>query len=711
MMIREQNPEHIRFAQCRLCVASKADQGTYVGYIKILVLPFLILSISLTAQTYNLPEQNDRWAIQPDGSIEWKIDGRLPHNDHIEMSGEKVSLWMQYGVDTSGRSNYVRTIVFPTYRLLPQRTIAHLTYNVNDGDLPRFLINDRLLKAGVYNAAVAGDQPEKVISIRHKGIMEVQSEIGRDRTVLLKRSFFPSVDKPVAIEKLVFINAGKQPVKIEMEWLRRETSPAANRMKEGPHKFIIATINDGEKIVAPGDSVLFAISYQAVRDNEPFIVADVNKEEAARSNRIKNILSLLQLETPDPVLNTMFAFAKIRGTESIYNTKAGLMHGPGGLRYYAAIWANDQAEYINPFFAFLGDETGNKSAMNAFRLFARYMNTDYKPIPSSIIDQGDGTWNGAKDRGDMAMIAYGAGRFALAYGNKDSAAVLWPLIEWCLEYLKRKLNEDGVVYSDSDELENRFPAGKANLNTSSLYYDALISAEQLGKLLGKPATQLKNYEEQAKQLRSNIEKYFGATVEGFATYRYYKGNDTLRAWITTPLTVDIFERKEGTVAALFSPRLWTEDGLASLAGNKTFWDRSTLYGLRGVFAAGETEKALTFLRYYSKRRLLGEHVPYAVEAYPEGNQRHLSAESGLYCRIYTEGMFGMRPTGFNSFNCTPRLPAAWNQMALRNIHSFGTIFDIEVKRAGAGKLHIVIKKAGQEKKYTIKEGATQKIIL
>jgi hypothetical protein len=56
----------------------------------------------------------------------------------------------------------------------------------------------------------------------------------------------------------------------------------------------------------------------------------------------------------------MFAFAKIRGTESIYNTKAGLMHGPGGLRYYAAIWANDQAEYINPFFAFLvmKQETG-----------------------------------------------------------------------------------------------------------------------------------------------------------------------------------------------------------------------------------------------------------------------------------------------------------------------------------------------------------------
>ena len=71
----------------------------------------------------------------------------------------------------------------------------------------------------------------------------------------------------------------------------------------------------------------------------------------------------------------------------------------------------------------------------------------------------------------------------------------------------------------------------------------------------------------------------------------------------------------------------------------------------------------------------------------------------------------MRPTGFKGFNCTPRLPAAWNQMALRNIHSFGNIFDMEIARAAAGKLTITIKKAGQEKKYTIKEGATQKIEL
>jgi cellobiose phosphorylase len=91
---------------------------------------------------------------------------------------------------------------------------------------------------------------------------------------------------------------------------------------------------------------------------------------------------------------------------------------------------------------------------------------------------------------------------------------------------------------------------------------------------------------------------------------------------------------------------------------------------------------MTFLHAYSNRRLLGDHVPYPVEAYPEGSQRHLSAESGLYCRVFTEGLFGIRPTGFQSFRMTPRLPEAWPYMRLRHVRAFGHDFDIVVERAG-----------------------------
>jgi hypothetical protein len=319
------------------------------------------------------------------------------------------------------------------------------------------------------------------------------------------------------------------------------------------------------------------------------------------------------------------------------------------------------------------------------------------------------------------MIAYGAARFALAHGERGIAEELWPLIEWCLEYSRRQTDANGVIASDSDELENRFPSGKANLCTSTLHYDALRSAAMLGRDLGKPAAQLEAYTAQATALRAAIERHFGATVEGFETYRYFDKSfpsyqarhahyanepDRLRAWICMPLTVDIYERKEGTIAALFSPKLWTPDGLATEAGKETFWDRSTLYALRGVFAAGATRQGLDYLTYYSNRRLLGDHVPYAVEAWPEGNQRHLSAESALYGRVFTEGLFGIRPTGLRSFDVTPRLPAKWDRMALHRIAAFGTIFDLTVARAEGGLRVEIMRTGAAPQVLQLADGAT-----
>ena len=152
---------------------------------------------------------------------------------------------------------------------------------------------------------------------------------------------------------------------------------------------------------------------------------------------------------------------------------------------------------------------------------------------------------------------------------------------------------------------------------------------------------------------------------------------------------------------MFSPQLWTEDGLASQAGDKTFWDRSTLYALRGLFAAGDTKQGLQYLQYYSNRRLLGEHVPYPVEAYPEGNQRHLSAESGLYCRIYTEGLFGIRPVALNTCTITPQLPAEWNFMQMKQVHGYQQIFDVDIKREGSNRFGYFFLRKGSPYQVTL----------
>lgn len=621
----------------------------------------------------------NRWVINRDGGITWKISGDIPHEDHIEMSGLQTSVVLRYGVDADGAFQLNRSLVWPMLRTIPNDTHASLMRRFAFDVTDVIEIDGRSLER------------ETVEEITLNGTMEVVSRYDKNG-VELKRILFPSTSLPTFCEKYIITNKTKKSVYVEIpssySLLRTDSVKGVN----GSYNLSTVIIGGTSQSLLPDESVSFSLFISGYKNGEKEAVLDIEHELNARKTLIEELLNKLVLDTPDSVINTMFAFAKIRGAESIYKTKGGLMHGPGGESYYAAIWANDQAEYINPFFPYLGYKTGNESAECSYGHFARFMNDDYRPIPSSIIAEGTDIWNGAGDRGDGAMIAYGASRFALALGDRNKAEQLWPLIEWTLEYCKRNLNDNGVVSSDSDELEGRFPSGNANLCTSSLYYDALRSAVYLGKELNKPG--MSEYTKEADALKKSIDRYFGANVEGYDTYRYYEGNDVLRAWICIPLTVGIYDRKDETIKALFSPRLWTENGLLTQAGSNTFWDRSTLYALRGVFACGETEKAIDYLKFYSNTRLLGEHVPYAIEAWPEGNQRHLSAESGLYCRIITEGMFGIRPTGLHSFDFVPRLPQEWSYMNLRNIQAFGKAFDISVERHG-NKLQVSVRSDGK----------------
>lgn len=670
---------------------------------------FILFSLICLAIVWHA-QAIDRWQIQKDGSICWIPAENLPHEDHLEMSGQMLSVVLRYGVDADKSFHLNRSLVFPMLRMKPNKTGSNLKQRF-DVDIPAMItVDDQTLLN------------EKVERVMFDGILRVESDYGyihrrkeQAHTIHVERTLYPSPTKACYLEEYTFTNNSKNPVTLRVpDWRVKYTTPEAAGVY-GAYSIEASLSKQGFFTLKPGEKLDFFAVFQAYKlsGEAPLDVAGlvVAEERAQRKELVVQWWENLVLDTPDTILNRMFAFAKIRGAESIYKTKGGPMHGPGGEAYYAAIWANDQAEYINPFFPFLGYEYGNQASLNSYRHFARFMNPEYKPIPSSIISEGVGTWHGAKDRGDGAMIAYGAARYTLARGDKAEARELWPLIEWCLEYCKRQLTPDGVVASDSDELENRFPSGDANLCTSTLYYDALRSAVYLGREIGVSRKQLADYEERAKQMESAIEKHFGAEVEGFRTYRYYDGNTVLRSWICMPLVMGIYTRAEGTVDALLSPRLFTDDGLLTQAGSETFWDRSTLYAMRGIIAAGEVERGIDFLNHYSRRRLLGDHVPYAIEAWPEGDQRHLSAESGLYCRIYTEGLFGIRPTGLRSFDLTPRLPAEWAYMNLNHVRAFGSDFDVQVSRDGE-KLHVLVTEKGKkvlDKKIT--EGKTLKVRL
>lgn len=612
-------------------------------------------------------QAKDYWHLNAQDGITWTFDNR-GHYDHIEMSGRRMSVVLRYGIQSGG---FVcnRGMVWPLLRTVPNDTHASLQRRIDWNPMQAVNIRQRSIDHSRVRDITIQD-----------GIMTVTSDM---HDMLVTHIITPSTDLPSLFEHITLRNTSNHKINLVIDDMHPTLLTNSADGVQGSYLIEMLIKGTGKYILQPGDSASFSSCLTAHLPNEKVAEWDVMKEIEKRKELIKSIQKNLVLVTPNDTLNRMFAFAKNRTLESIFQTQGGPMHSPGGEAYYAGIWANDQAEYAFPFFPFTGYDYGNEAAINDYMMFARFINKDNKHIPASIISEGLDHWSVAGDRGDAAMIAYGASRYALASGKKEVAKQLWPLIEWCLEYCKRQLNEQGVVKSKSDELEGRFPSGSANLCTSSLYYDALVSASYLAKELGLGKAKSMSYHQQSINLRKAIDGYFHANMEGFDTYQYYQGNDKLRAWICMPLAVGINERAKGTIDALFSPRLWTENGLLTQEGDKTFWDRSTLYALRGALMAGETERTMSFLKKYSHTRLLGNHVPYAIEAWPEGSQRHLAAESSLYARIYTEGLFGIRPTGLKSFTVSPRLPKEWNEMELKNICICNTKFDLKVQRVGS----------------------------
>jgi cellobiose phosphorylase len=83
-----------------------------------------------------------------------------------------------------------------------------------------------------------------------------------------------------------------------------------------------------------------------------------------------------------------------------------------------------------------------------------------------------------------------------------------------------------------------------------------------------------------------------------------------------------------------------------------------------------------------------------VEAYPEYGMRHLSAESALYARVYSEGLLGIEPLGINKFQITPNIPDNWDFVELKRIQILRSNIDIDVQRDG-DKLQIKIVRNGE----------------
>ena len=608
-----------------------------------------------------------RWRIhETENAVVWEVKPGERHTDDLEMAGYGCAFVVKYGMEEDG---FVlgHHPVFPTLRLRPNNTHATYQMDIPSEKWPRLI-----------SLKDPGTPVEEVlIRVKLNGTVELFSE-SKDGALRIRRVCFPSVEYRAAYELWTVTNAGAEPVELAATTLGGEVDQTMGPM--GINICEIRTdLGDHLGTLAPGASFDAWIAVTGRLANEEAEFDDPKAELRRRYENIDRLTVPLRLDTGHRALDLMFHFAKLRAGESVFDTKYGLIHSPGGYSYYAATWCNDQVEYAGPYFAYTGDEALIEASLNAYRMYMPFMSDRYEPIPSSVIAEGIDYWNGAGDRGDAAMYLYGASRFALTVGDRAIARELWPAIRWCAEYCERKKNAAGVIASDRDELEGRFPSGDANLCTSTLCYAGLLAAASLAEELGEDGGV---YRDRAEELRAAIESFFGYTIHGIPAYRYYEGCEVMRSWICMPLCVGIYDRAKATVDALTSEYLMRPDGFLTAEGSETIWDRSTLYSLRGVFASGYTDRAWELLDRYVNNRLLGERVPYAVEAYPEGGRRHLSGESALFCKIILEGMLDLTPTGTASCTVKPTLPVGMDHLYLDNIRAFGSVFGVHVDRDG-----------------------------
>ena len=410
-----------------------------------------------------------------------------------------------------------------------------------------------------------------------------------NKGIVVTRTIYPSNMNALVLEEWQVRNGSGKSVKMSVS--------AARQVKYTDEEIVVVRTCTGVEpvAVAPGDKIFFTVSIQARKIAATDMVPDVVQEHQARVNLAKLAWhGPGRLETPDPALDLAFALQKFHILECPVETWKGVITHNGSLRYSPGVWANDPVEYSSPVFPFFGDEQLNDASMNMYRIWMDYCTKNgIRPFPGSF--EHASLKLVQQERGDDAMVLYGLSKFLLFLGDPKAAEEMWPLIEFSAQSVNSHLTSDGIIASETDEMEGRYPTGDANLSTSSLAYSGYRQAARLAHDMGKKSVALE-FDKRADALRKAIEKYFGAEIEGFKTYRYFKENTTLRGWILLPIAMGINERQEGTIAALLSDKLWPGrlNGADILAESNvpTEWARETYYALRVLFKAGHTEEAL-----------------------------------------------------------------------------------------------------------------------
>ncbi|MCC6683843.1 MAG: hypothetical protein IT247_02115, partial [Bacteroidia bacterium] len=268
-----------------------------------LIITFLLLPFSgAIAQDYR------RWKIIDDGSISWMINNsNIPHGDHIEMSGKRISCVLRYGVAANGSFYVTKSLVWPMLRTIPNNTHASLIRQFRQDGFDFVTVN--------YKPVIN----EKVSMVTLNGTVLVRSKAGEE--LELTRQYFPSPARPEFCEIYTIKNISKKNLVVEIPQLNETYTTNPARGTDGSYTIHASIVNSGHYDIHANDSISFAVCYSGTKQNEGLPVVNCEEEKQRRLLFVQQMWSNLVLETPDTVLNKAFAYAKIRAGESIYETK------------------------------------------------------------------------------------------------------------------------------------------------------------------------------------------------------------------------------------------------------------------------------------------------------------------------------------------------------------------------------------------------------
>ena len=242
---------------------------------------FCLLALLLTGSAL-ASEDVLRWQLDSAGGIVWKVRDRLPHYDHIEMSGQQISVVLRYGVDSAGAFTLDRSLVWPMLRFKPNKTGSHLNRHFNVDVMDLIQVNGMK------------PQQERVEKIILDGKMEVYSSysVGKGRkmeknVLSCRRVCFPSSIQPAYCEEYVLKNSGKENLTLEVPVFKLEYDTDAEKGVYGSYRINTTLSNPGIYTLSPGGSLKLDVVFSARKIGESVLMLNVEAEKQMREALIR----------------------------------------------------------------------------------------------------------------------------------------------------------------------------------------------------------------------------------------------------------------------------------------------------------------------------------------------------------------------------------------------------------------------------------------